>query len=351
MPDARVQAAIDNWGPRFITNGVDYNVFVRTTRSLENWEDWLDAWSRSAELHLEIAEQAEAAGNALTAGEAYVSAATCFHFAKFVWVVDADKNRATTRRAIDALARAHRLLDPTAERLEIPFEGTQLAANLRRPAGVERPPLVVLIPGLDSTKEEFFGWENVFLRRGMATVSLDGPGQGESGFELPIRHDYEVAVGALLDHVADRGDLDHDRIGAVGVSMGGYYAPRAAAFEKRIKAVAGISGPYTMGSNWDDLPNVTRETLMHHTHAADDDEARERTLKLDLTGAAERIDQPALILTGRLDRLIPWEQTKRIADEAQDATWVLFDDGTHVCNNVPYKYRNLVGDWTRERLG
>jgi 2,6-dihydroxypseudooxynicotine hydrolase len=351
MPDARVQAAIDNWGPRFITNGVDYNVFTRTTRGLERWEDWLDAWSAAADVHLEIAAEAEAAGRDLSAGAAYVQAATSLHFAKFVWVLDAERNQVTTRRAIDALARAHRLLDPTAERIEIPFEGSQLAANLRRPAGIERPPLVVLIPGLDSTKEEFFGWENVFLERGMATASLDGPGQGESGFELSIRADYEVAVGALLDALASRTDLDLGRTAAVGVSMGGYYAPRAAAFEKRIKAVAGVSGPFQMGANWDELPGLTRETLQHHTGAADAEEARERTLQLDLTGVAERIDQPCLILTGRLDRLIPWESTKRIADEAPNATWVLYDDGTHVCNNVPYRYRPLVADWTREQLG
>jgi dienelactone hydrolase len=351
MPDARVQAAIDNWGPRFITNGVDYNVFIRTTRGLERWEDWLDAWSAAADVHLEIAEQAQEAGHRLTAGEAFVQAATCLHFAKFVWVLDAERNRETTRRAIAALARAHANLDPTAERVEVPLDGSKIVANLRRPSGEGRPPLVVLIPGLDSTKEEFFGWENVFLQRGMATASLDGPGQGEGGFELSIRADYEVAVGALLDALTGRTDIDVGRTAAVGVSMGGYYAPRAAAFEPRIKAVAGISGPYTMGSNWDELPNLTRETLQHHTGAASVEEARERTLKLDLTGVAERIEQPCLILTGRLDRLIPWEQTKRIADEAPDSTWVLYDEGTHVCNNVPYRYRPLVADWTRKQLG
>jgi pimeloyl-ACP methyl ester carboxylesterase len=56
------------------------------------------------------------------------------------------------------------------------------------------------------------------------------------------------------------------------------------------------------------------------------------------------------VITGRHDRLIPWEDTKRIADEAPNAEWVLYDDGNHVCNNIPYKYRPLVGDWMAERL-
>ena len=350
MPDARVQAAIDNWASRFIANGVPYDDFVRTTRAIEVWDEWLDAWSRTADEHRERAEDALAAGHDLTAGEAYLLAAIAYHFAKFVWVVDAERNRTTTQKAIDALAAAHRILDPTAERIEAPLDGANVVANLRRPIEATRAPLVVLIPGLDSTKEEFFGWEEVFLSRGMATLSLDGPGQGESGFALDIRPDYEVAVAAILDALTDRDDLDHDRVGAAGVSMGGYYAPRAAAFEPRVRAVAGISGPYDMSANWDNLPSLTRETLQHHTGAATPEEARERAAQLNLAGVAERIEQPALIITGKLDRLIPWEDTKRIADEAPNAEWVLYDDATHVCNNRPFRYRPLVGDWMAEHL-
>src|SRR5215210_4129898 len=151
MPDARVQAAVDNWGSRLIANGVDYNDFRRVTGGLERWDDWLDAWSATADGHREQAESARAAGHELTAGEAFVRAAVCYHFAKFVWVVDVERNRAATARAIAALAAAHELLDPTAERIEVPLDGARLAANLRRPASAERPALIVLIPGLDST--------------------------------------------------------------------------------------------------------------------------------------------------------------------------------------------------------
>ena len=351
MPDARVQAAIDNWAPRFTTNGVDPNDFRATTARIDRWEEWLDAWSDTAAVHEALGEEAREQGHARTAGEAFVRAAVCFHFAKFVWVLDAERNRETTERAKAALYAAHALLDPTAERIEAPLDGAHVAGNLRRPADVDRPPLVILIPGLDSTKEEFFHWEDVFLSRGMATLSLDGPGQGETGFHMPIRPDYEVAVGAELDALDGRDDIDIGRVGAAGVSMGGYYAPRAAAFEPRIRAVAGVSGPYNMGANWDALPSLTRETLQHHTGAASEEEAHERALEIDLDGVAERIEQPCLVVTGRHDRLIPWEDTKRIADEAPNATWVLFDDGNHVCNNIPYKYRPLVGDWMAEQLG
>jgi pimeloyl-ACP methyl ester carboxylesterase len=353
VPDARVQAAIDNWAPRFTTNGVDPNDFRTTTARIERWDEWLDAWCETGDVHRALGEQARAEGRARTAGEAFVRAAVCYHFAKFVWVLDAERNRSTTEQAIAALYAAHDLLDPTAERVEAPLDGARVVGNLRRPAAdgaPGRPPLVILIPGLDSTKEEFFHWEDVFLARGMATLSLDGPGQGETGFALDIRPDYEAAVGAILDALAGRADVDLDRVGAAGVSLGGYYAPRAAAFEPRLKAVAGISGPYNMGANWDGLPGLTRETVAHHTGASSEAEARERASALDLSGVAERIEQPCLVITGRHDRLIPWEDTKRIADEAPNATWVLFDDGNHVCNNIPYKYRPLVGDWMRAQL-
>ena len=110
-----------------------------------------------------------------------------YHFAKFVWMVDPERSRAAADKAVAAMARTHEYLDPEAERIEVPLDGGRVVGNLRRPAGEERPPLVLLVPGLDSTKEEFFRLENVFLDRGMATLSIDGPGQGESGYELPIR--------------------------------------------------------------------------------------------------------------------------------------------------------------------
>src|ERR671918_404579 len=307
MPDARVQAAIDNWAPRMVSQGIDYNDFVRTTARIERWDEWLDAWTDTAELHLRLGREAEQAGRRLTAGEAFVRAALCFHFAKYVWVIDGERNRRTTERAREALYEAHRLLDPSAERVEAPLDGATEVANLRRPPDADRPPLVVLIPGLDSTKEEFFNLEQVFIDRGLATLSLDSPGQGETGFELPIRHDYEVAMAAILDALEGRDDIDTRRVGAAGVSLGGYYAPRAAAFEPRLRAVAGVSGPRNFGELWDDLPMLTRESFVHYSRSPDLEAGRERALALDLAGVADRISQPLLVVTGKLDRLIPWE--------------------------------------------
>ena len=139
MPDARVQAAIDNWAPRFTTNGVDPNDFRTTTGRIERWDEWLDTGTQTAEVHLALAEEARAEGRERSAGEAYVRAAVCFHFAKFVWVLDAERNRATTQRAIDALYAAHALLDPTAERVEAPLDGAFFM-----PLGTSKPSVKTL---------------------------------------------------------------------------------------------------------------------------------------------------------------------------------------------------------------
>jgi dienelactone hydrolase len=351
MADERVSAAVRHWAGRFIANGVDYNDFVRTTALVSRWEQWLDAWTATAEGHADHARRALEQGHHRTAGEAFVRAAVSYHFSKFVWVLDPALNRRNTEAAVRSLSAAHELLDPTAERIEAPLGAGRVVANLRRPGGETPAPLVVLIPGLDSTKEEFFHWETVFLDRGMATLSLDGPGQGETGFELNIRPDYEVAVAAILDAVSGRPELDVERIGAVGVSLGGHYVVRAAAFEPRLAAIAGISGPFDFAAHWDTMPELTRETVAHHTGAADQADARARAHELDLAGIAERVRQPCLVVTGKLDRVIPWQDTRRIADAVPGAEWVLYDEGTHVCNNLPFRYRPLVADWMRERLG
>ena len=350
MPDERIAAAVAHWAPRFVANGVDPNDFERVTAPLERWDEWLGAWSANGDMHAERAREAESLGRMRTSGRAWVHATLSYHFAKFVWMMDLARHREASDRAVGALRQAHRLLDPSAERVAVPFESTTMVATLRRPRETLRPPLVFLLPGLDSTKEEFFDWEDVFLERGMATLSLDGPGQGETGYTTHIRADYEVGVAAILNHLAGRSDLDLDRVGAVGVSLGGYYALRAAAFEPRIRATVSIGGPYNFGDCWDGLPTLTRETFVHHSGAASETEGRALASLLDLGPVLPELRTPLLVIFGRLDRLIPWQQAERVAAEAPNAELVMYEDGNHVCNNIPFRSRPLAADWTWERL-
>ena len=350
MPDNAVATALAHWGPRMIQNGVDYNDLMATVGQIDTWDQWLPEWNRTADEQATFAGESDASGHRLTAGQAWRRASVDRHFGKFVWMVDRTLAAEATRRSVEETRLALARLDPSAERLEIRIDGGTAYANLRRPAGIDLPPYVVLVPGLDSTKEEFFYFEQSFLDRGMATIALDGPGQGETGLALPIRHDYEVAVTPLLDLLAERHDLDHRRIGVAGVSLGGYYAPRVAAFEPRVAAVAGISGPFRFGDMWDDLPPMTRQTFVVKSGARDDEEGRRIALTLDLDGVCERIAVPALYVTGAKDRLIPWQQTQRQADETPKGTFVNFPDGNHGVSNLPSKARPMIADWMSDQL-
>jgi 2,6-dihydroxypseudooxynicotine hydrolase len=147
-----------------------------------------------------------------------------------------------------------------------------------------------------------------------------------------------------------RTDLDMAKVAAVGVSLGGYYAPRVAAFETRIKAAVPIGGPYNFGDCWDQLPSLTRETYQHHSGAKDVADAKAHAHTLDLGPVVSRVRQPMLVVFGKLDRLIPYQHAERLAAEAPNATLVMYENGNHVCNNLPYRYRPLVADWVRETL-
>jgi 2,6-dihydroxypseudooxynicotine hydrolase len=167
---------------------------------------------------------------------------------------------------------------------------------------------------------------------------------------MHIRPDYEVAVSAAIDALAGRPGVDLDRIGATGVSMGGYYVARSAAFEPRLRAVAGVSGLYSVEEWWKSMPSLSREAFTYYSGSADQDAAISRAREMTLEGVAARIEQPHLVVTGARDRVVPWEMTKRIADESPNSEWVLYEDGSHVCNNIPFKYRPLVADWLWDRL-
>ena len=185
--DERVAAAVSHWGPRFTANGVSAADFARITAAISGWEEWCRAWTAAGAEHEALGREALAEGRGRSAGAHLAQAAVYHHFAKFLFVDDLDQMRRAHRAAVGCLTDALPHLDPPGRRVEIPFEGSRLVGVLRLPAGPGPHPLVVLIPGLDSAKEEFGPTEALFLQRGLATLSVDGPGQGEAEYDLPIR--------------------------------------------------------------------------------------------------------------------------------------------------------------------
>jgi len=217
---------------------------------------------------------------------------------------------------------------------------------------VARSPVVVMCMGLDSTKEEMDTNETGFLARGMATLTFDGPGQGEGEYDFAIRGDYEVPVKAVLDFIGTRGDLDAARVGLWGVSLGGYYAPRAAAFEKRIKACIALSGPFEWVEYFDQLPELTRHTFQVRSRSRTMAEVRDRAATLTLKNVAKKITCPLFVVAGKQDSIVPWQEGERLAAAASGPVVRCFiDDGNHVANNRVYRWRPQSADWMARQLG
>jgi len=347
LKDSRVSSAISHWAPRFVSNGVLLADFEEVTASLDKWEDWCAAWSRRAQVHEGLGRTALKEGYRLTAGEHLVRAALYYHFAKFVFVQDPAQMKAAHMKAVALYREALPLIRPPGEYVEIPFEGKKLKGVLRG-----KGPVLVMAPGLDSTKEEIHAYEEPFLARGIAVLAIDGPGQGEAEYEIPICGDYERAATAVVDWIHKRDDLDKQRIAIWGVSLGGYYAPRAAAYEKRFKACIALSGPFDWAQIWDALPDLTRETFQLRSHSPTPAAAKASAAKLTLRDAAKNITCPLFVVAGRQDRLVPASHAEMLAKSASGPVELLMvEDGGHNANNRPYRYRSRTADWLAGQFG
>jgi pimeloyl-ACP methyl ester carboxylesterase len=347
----RVHVAAHHWRPRFVANGIDVNDFDETVARTVDWKDWGPNWRAVGQIHEALGTEARSRNRPISAAQAFQRAAWCYHLGKFLWFEDAALHAELRDRSVAVYRQALAHLDPPAERLEIPFEGRFIPGNLRRARGGGRPPLVLIVPGLDSSKEELFAIEEELLRRGMATLTIDGPGQSENSVHFAIRPNWETVISPLLDELA-RHDLavDQSRVGLMGISMGAIYGPRAAAYEPRLRALVALAGPYNLGDCWDALNPLTRGGYVFYTKSADEAEAKSKAYTLNLEGVLHRVTQPMLVIHGAKDRLFPPAQAERIAQEAPNATLMMYPDGNHVCNNIAYKYRPLMADWLAEHL-
>ena len=349
--DARLSSAISHWAPRFVSNGVLLADFEDVTGGLERWDDWCTAWSARAKVHEDLGRDSLKKGFKLTAAEHLTRAAMYYHFAKFVFVQDLAQMKSAHVKAVECYRDALPYLRPPGERVSISFQNKTLHGVLRKP-GSQKCPVLVMAPGLDSTKEELHAYEEPFLARGIAVLAIDGPGQGEAEYEIPICGDYEKAAHAVCDWIEKRADLDSTRIGMWGVSLGGYYAPRATAYEKRIRACVALSGPFEWEKIWDGLPELTRETFRVRSHSKDQAEAKRKAKDLSMAEAAKKISCPIFVVTGRLDRLVPASHAEQLAKSVSGpAELLVVEDGGHNANNRPYRYRSLTADWLAQQFG
>jgi len=352
-PDAKIKAARDGWMIRMCAGGVPVTDFLEVVYSIDRWDDWCKAWSERAAMHEATGRECLANNQNASAAMHLTTAAVEYHFAKFLFTHDVKQMKAAHMKAVECRTLALPHLSPPGERVAIPFEGKHLYGYLRKPlSATGRQPVILIIAGMDSTKEEQHYYEQLFLDRGIATLAFDGPGQGEGEYDWPIRHTFEEPVAAVIDWVEKRIDLDGDRVGISGSSMGGFYAPRAAAFEKRVKAAIANSGAYSVIDNFDPRPQTLKDAYLLRTHSKTMEEAREKTRPFDMTGVASRITCPMFIIAGKEDHVTRWQDAERVSKEVKGpCVFVLLEGGIHVGHNRGHLWRTQCADWMAEQLG
>jgi 2,6-dihydroxypseudooxynicotine hydrolase len=349
-----VEDRFDRWWTRFLAKGLDRYDLRNLRDEIETWDAWFEAFAAVGEDHAERGREAEAAGNATTAGEHYLWASMYCHFGSFAWFADEDRRERVHRRGVELWGKAGPHLDPPAERIEAPYPGGADLPGYPRipdgtPDGLDESPLVIVRSGLDSTKEEQHTRSSDFHARGVATLAVDGR-QGEAWYTRSMTPDYHEAISAVVDRVEGVDGVDASRLGVYGVSIGGFYAPHVAANDDRFDACVGLAGPFSVGPASLYSSVSMRDGFLHACRADSFVEADEVTERLTLRGDIEDLTAPALMIAGGNDAVLPPEQTERIAERAPDGELLYYPDGDHVCKNRVTRYRPYAADWMRSHL-
>lgn len=349
--------SLEKWTPRFVANGIDYNDLTRIRERIDDWTDWCHEFVAFGEDHVALAEDALDRDDEVAAAGHFRQAAMYYHFGSHVWHVDEDERDRAHQTAVDLFARGGQYMDPPVRRIEADHDGVTVPGSLRVPENgpdgeLGNSPLVVLLPGLDSIKEELSVYDDRFHERGIATLSVDGPAQGETWYQQEMTPEYPAYISAMVDRVQamDPDGVDIGSLGVLGVSLGGFYSPYVASNEDRFDACVGISGPFTVGSVSGRGSDLVKEQFAWACKTDSMVEVDEITDGMSLRDDIQDLTVPSLQITGANDNIIPPAQTERIATRAPDGEFVLYEEGNHVCNNIPYKYQPLAASWLRDRL-
>ncbi|MEV0316368.1 alpha/beta fold hydrolase [Nonomuraea fuscirosea] len=308
--------------------GLDPHEYLRVTGGLTDLDQWGEAFMRSAREHV---ARAGRAGTAISAGEHLQAAARWFHFATL------GPNRESALAAAEAdaaMGRALESLEPRARRIE----GPGFTGRLRGPA--EAAATVVVVPGLDSGKEEFHDLVAALLRRGLAVFAMDGPGQGALAATSTVRADYHRVIGRVLDALRPR------KAGLVGLSLGGYYVAESAALESRVAAAVTVSGPFQL--RWDLLPPPVRELLSRR--AGGEEPARRFAGQVDLSALAPRITCPLLVVDGGQDVIPGVTGGEPLARLAPHGRYLSVPHGDHLLGNARPDWLATAADWIAAAL-
>lgn len=323
-------------------------------RTLERWEDWYAFWAARGDRYEQLAREALARGRRLSGGELLWQACLSYHFAQFLWFHDRPRRDAGQHHKVELYREAAPLFAVPAERFDVPCDGLTIPGYLRVPTDRSGPvPVVLVLGGLESTKEESYLMENRLLARGLATCAFDGPGQGEMYFHATLRPDFHRFASAVIDWLEQRPEVDAGRLGVLGRSLGGYYAVHTAAHEPRVKACVCWGVLYDL-SYYDEMKDPSRRGFAF-VAGFDDPDAAGGFLNeaVNLDGQAERVRCPLYALHGAQDPLIPASQVDKLRAALRDHPDLVFDmpeDGDHCCHNLYHVVRPRMADWLAEQL-
>jgi len=343
-----LELLIDVNRSRSAAAGLDVFLYDHLTKGVSSFEEYRARFERQARSFAERGAEAVVKGRGQTACDAFETAWRCYHYATCVPGSTRGEIAALLQRAADA----HKAALAAAKRPYVRFEaedtGGLFCGLLERPAvDGHGTPAVIVVPGLDSSKEEFDRVATTIRMRGLATLRIDGPGQGEMLTRSRPLADYERVITAAIDALKGLPDIDTDRIGAIGLSLGGYYVSRAIAHEPRVRAAVAVTGPYEFPP-WSSIPPLLREILSLRCDG--EREAEEFSARVDLSRVAARIGQPLLVVVGDADPVVSAADARRLADEAPRAELVELVGGDHLGANRRWEWEPRVADWLTEQL-
>lgn len=343
-----------HWG-RMINDGLPFADIAQATELDHAPESWHRFWHAKADAYETLGEEAEQSGNLLSAGEWFWLASLTCQYAQFMLVDIPELREEGQRRKADLYKRAAPHLLPVAERFETEIDGVRVPGYIRTPAG-ETPdqgwPCVLLVGGLESTKEESYQFEQSCLRRGLATLTFDGPGQGEVFFDLKIVKPFERFASGVLDWAEATAPVDPGRMGVLGRSLGGYYALRIAACEPRLRACVSWGGFFDMSQSAV-IPMPVLKGFMYASAITDQREGHEYLQEtLNLADVADQLSVPTLIVHGGRDVIFPERQFELLQERLTNAQLeVLYEpEGDHCCHNIGHIVRPRMADWLVEQL-
>jgi dienelactone hydrolase len=217
-------------------------------------EDWFREWYATAEHFSREGDDSLASGHDVSAREAYYRASTYYRTSEFFLHGNPADPRILEAwtKSRDLFIKAAKMDTMPFEEVKIIYEGTTLPGyfySVDR-SGKARP-LLIIQTGFDGCQEELHPYAIAGIKRGYNVLTFEGPGQGAviRTQQIPFRPDWEKVGTPVIDYTVSRSDVDRSRIALWGISLGGYLAPRAAAYEHRIAAVIADGATYDVGYN------------------------------------------------------------------------------------------------------